>query len=247
MASRFTKALSVLEADAAVDGVYDAVRVRFDTEEMRVWWENKWASSGSPLARMYTFSEAPAPEELLAAFCGRGSAQGAFHTNGITARRAFFERVGLFPPELRMSQDTAMWLKMAAVGRLAAGSLEEPVAVHRLHGENRMFRDEALNQRYELQARSHVFEWAIEQRLGREALRLLVEPHLHYERERRAAERRRKRFALRDLPWLIALGARAPAVAGNAYYWRYVAESVYIPLDVAALSKAKRLLLRRRS
>ena len=238
---RFTKALEILEGDTTVDGVYGAVEIRFDTEEMRRWWEERGQAS------MYTYAAPPAPEDVFATLCGRGPVKGCFHTNGITVRRSLFEQTGLFVPELRMAQDVAMWLKMAAVGRLVAGALDAPIAVQRLHGENRIYRDAEINKLYDLQARSHVFLWALENGLGTNVTKYLVERHLIYQHQVRTTDRTHKRFRLADLPWLIRLAARVPIAITNAYFWHYVLESMHCPLDVTTIRRMKRFVLRQSS
>lgn len=220
---RFVRALHILKSDPSVDGVYEAVGTQFDTEEMKVWWENERGKGA-----MTTLSEAVPPGELLATLCGQGRAKGWICTPGLTVRRQLFDRTGLFVPELRMSQDTAMWLKMAAVGRLEAGSLDTPVAMRRLHGNNRIFKNRGREHKaYDVQARTHVYEWAVEKELGPEILNPLFSRHLGGVRKLRVGGRRRQRLGLRDLPWLLKVGLRQTGAWRSPKYRKYFAEATY--------------------
>lgn len=141
--------------------------MQFETAAMSRWWEEH-RSEGA----LTTLSERVAPENLFEALVGGRS--GCFHTNGITVRRSFFERCGLFPPELRMCQDTALWLKMALVGRLAPGVLDRPVAMRRMHGENRIVKDRQKHAAYSYRMYRWLLRWAEERGIEEGRRRLIL-------------------------------------------------------------------------
>jgi glycosyltransferase involved in cell wall biosynthesis len=123
---RFQTDIALLEADPTLDGVHGAVASVFE--------EGHAPMPGGD--RGLTALSAPVePGVLFGALAGGGAGQ--CHTAGVTVRRELFERTGLFDENLPLAQDSAMWLKMAAVGRLASGSIREPVAVRRRHAANR--------------------------------------------------------------------------------------------------------------
>ena len=113
---RFRTARRLLENDSQVDGVYEAVRNFCDTPETQQWWR----TSGEP--DLYTFVEGVAPECLFEAML-QGK-MGYFCTDGLTIRKRLLNKTGGFDTHLRWAEDTALWLKMAAVGRLVGGGLE---------------------------------------------------------------------------------------------------------------------------
>ena len=79
------------------------------------------------------------PEELpFVLLQNHPTVSGEFQTDTITVRRPFFEKVGFFHEGLRLQQDTHMWKRMSAIGRLAAGNITKPVVIRRVHPENRM-------------------------------------------------------------------------------------------------------------
>lgn len=212
---RFQPAREIFNNHPEIDGVYDAVGVQFDDEGARCWWQSKGGEELTTVRRHV------APEELLSVLV-RGT-DGYFHTDGIVVRRRLIELVGEFDPHLRMCQDTAMWTKMAALGRLAGGALDRPVAVRRLHAENRIFRDQADHIRYGLQMFETLHRWAVDNGLDRSTQRLLLEGVL---RNRVAVQAHKYKAQ----PWRRALaccrelgrfGLRHPWIAGNSVFYRY--------------------------
>lgn len=230
---RFDRAVPILESNPAVDGVYEAVGTRFETGEMQAWWEGERG-----FGALTGLSEAVPPDELLATLCGKGRAKGWIGTLGVTVRRSLFDRTGLFMPELRMGEDTAMWMKMAAVGRLEAASLDSPVAVRRLHGENSIFKNQGRV--HTLRARSHVFEWALEQGLKAEILQALWHHHFAFQRNQRIADRRLRRLGLRDLPWLVGIASEVPIARSHPKYWQCVREALYLASAKTAVKRGLR-------
>lgn len=215
--NRFECAVALLESDPAIDGVYDAVGTQFDNEEMRTWW------SETRPGDLTTLSGPVLPKELLSTLCGFGPESGWFHTNGITVRRSLLSKAGPFNPELRMSQDFAMWLKMASVGSLLPGSLTAPVAVRRLHGQNRIFLNRGEeHEMYNSLATYHVLEWASEAGLGPQVLEPLLGKHLRSMRREHISGRQSKRLGVQDLPDVLRLGMRIPYAFRDRRYLRYL-------------------------
>ena len=127
--NRFQKAREIFEQDDTVEGVYEAIGTKFENEEVK----KEWLKSGRPY--ITTVSRRVDPEDLLEKLIMFN--YGHFHGDGLVVRRTIFDKAGLFQEDLRVSQDTHMYLKMAAVGRLRPGDLEEPVALRRVHSDNR--------------------------------------------------------------------------------------------------------------
>ena len=130
---RFSVARQVFEKYPGAEGVYGATIVLFESELA----EHIWKSSPSNRLNdgLITVKERLQPEALFTALVVGG--MGYFHANGIVVKRSLFDRAGFFDLSLSLHQDTAMWIKMAAVGCLYAGQIEEPVAVKRFYGTNR--------------------------------------------------------------------------------------------------------------
>lgn len=113
-----------------IDGVYEAVGTHFQDEAAKERWFSKRDTT------LTTVREVVPPERLFEFLLTRNI--GWFHTDGITVRKNLFERTGWFDEHLELRQDTAMWLKMAAVGKLIPGKLKQPVSIRRVHSENRV-------------------------------------------------------------------------------------------------------------
>lgn len=122
-----------LMLDPAVDGVYGAIDHYFESETLRA----QWLAQERP--EITTVSHYVRPEELIDVlmWC-HPTVKGDFSTIALTVRRDFFWRVGGFYEPLRLQQDTHLWKRMAALGRLEAGSISVPVATACIHAENRM-------------------------------------------------------------------------------------------------------------
>ena len=134
LADRFKNTVEIFKNNPGIDGVYEAVGTYFESEESKEKWFRRRSET------ITTITKKVEPENLLRTLTeGR---YGYFCTDGITVRRKLFETTGLFDIELRLAQDTAMFYKMAAFGRLIGGTIDKPVAIRRVHSENRIMRSE---------------------------------------------------------------------------------------------------------
>jgi glycosyltransferase involved in cell wall biosynthesis len=132
---RFEVDQQVLTSDASIDGVYNALGNFYESPAMR----ELWISQGRP--ELLTLSAPVPPEELAQVLLhGHPTVTGEFSTDTITLRKRVFETTGYFHPELRLQQDTHMWKRLSVACRLAAGNLTTPVAIRRVHPQNRMTR-----------------------------------------------------------------------------------------------------------
>lgn len=133
--NRFDADAQILLADPEVDGVYNALGTFYESDLLR----DQWLSQGRP--ELLTVS-APVPSDDLikVLFWCHPTVHGEFSTITVTVRRAFLDRIGGFHPGLRLQQDTHLWKRMAAAGRLVAGNIDTPVACRTVHSANRMTR-----------------------------------------------------------------------------------------------------------
>jgi glycosyltransferase involved in cell wall biosynthesis len=161
---RFDVDVPMMEADPDIDGVYGAVMRSREDGHVPVLRDND---------DMKTVTEPIPPDELFDALLVRD--RGSFHTAGITARRDLFDRSGLFPEDLPLAQDMALWLRMAATGSLVAGCIAEPIAVYRRHAANRATRFNPYWRKGVRRYLSSSLRWAKEHRLDAAKIRLLRE------------------------------------------------------------------------
>ena len=103
-------------------------------------------------------------------------------------RKSVLQDLGGFDPALRMCQDMHMWLRPALRNKLYPGSLDKPVAIRRVHGENRIIRDAEAHRDYHLMMWRSLLDWGtpavLSEERRQELCRILI-------REQRALNQRR--------------------------------------------------------
>lgn len=123
---RFTTASRVFEADPQCDAVCEAIGFYFENEDARPEYRAKEV-------RMHTMPKAFDPDDLLELLVEN---KGWFHVNGIVSKRSLFDRIGPIDEHYGAGEDSAMEYRMAACGRLVAGSVDKPVGVRRMHQQS---------------------------------------------------------------------------------------------------------------
>jgi glycosyltransferase involved in cell wall biosynthesis len=210
LANRFRAARTAFENDPLADGVYDAVGTDYANSLAEQWYRTLERDD------LTTITETVRPEALFEAILAGD--KGFFHTSGITVRRNLVDRTGLFETSLALGEDTAMWLKMAAVGRLVSGSLTDPVSMRRVHGENTMRRwaDRYRNERVAMA--EALLAWGRDALLPARRIRLLEDLLLRFELE---AIDRSQPYLTRKARELACLGRFAmhhPQTIRSRYY-----------------------------
>ena len=152
MPNRFEKEEEIFSNAETVDGVYGYTKGIFENEYVKEKYLSRHTADD-------TFAEEVPPDELLNALLFGG--KGRFHTNAITLRKDAFKKAGYFDPELKLTQDTECWVRLAAKCTLVAGNIATPIAVRIVHDNNRIHNnDDALN-KYAKKAYSKLFFWAV--------------------------------------------------------------------------------------
>lgn len=145
---RFSVAKQLFQTDPQVEGVYEAIGVHFENEAL----ERRWRAGNRKM--MTTMKERVPPDRLFEAQDPMGTF-GYCTTGGWVVKRSIFDKTGLFDECLRLHQDTAMLVKLAAVGRMVAGRLDEPVAMRRVHDNNRITAPRSFYENY----RNRILMW----------------------------------------------------------------------------------------
>jgi glycosyltransferase involved in cell wall biosynthesis len=133
--NRFLKDKEILLSEPLIDGVYNALGIHYYTENgKRIFFE-----AGYKYQEFYTLSADVPPEELFfVLFNMHPTCKGEFHGDTITVRMSIFDKVGVFPTNLKLQEDTHLWRRMAAKCKLAAGNISEAVATRGVHDHNTM-------------------------------------------------------------------------------------------------------------
>jgi glycosyltransferase involved in cell wall biosynthesis len=133
--NRFVRDREILSTDPSVDGVYGGTGIEYEDVAAR----ERFHAAGFAYQEFTTLSGAVPSEDLFAVlFHQHPTVKGEFHTDAITIRKSLLDRVGGFHPDLRLQQDIHLWRRLAAVGRIEAGNINEPVAIRGVHSRNRM-------------------------------------------------------------------------------------------------------------
>lgn len=61
---------------------------------------------------------------------------GYFHTNAVTIRKSFLEKVGYFDQSCWPHEDSELWIRMAALGRIEAIVDSRPLSGYSVHEHN---------------------------------------------------------------------------------------------------------------
>lgn len=126
---RFAVDVEKLRADTTLDGAYDALGLDL-TDDKDGWWKKAGNYGG-----LVTMSRDYPPEALFGHMNPVGI-DGSFSTDTILVNKRIFTKTGCKFSSLKFGEDTLLWMQMAAVGRLAAGSIAKPVAMRRVHSSN---------------------------------------------------------------------------------------------------------------
>lgn len=150
---RFKITRDIFQFHKDADGVYEAIGAVFENNELKENWKFK----GNKL--LTTVNKEVKPDKLFEFLVFSGG--GHFSLDGLTIKKEIFKKTGLFEKKLLMSQDTHMCLKMALVGKLLPGEIKSPVAMRRVHRNNRITnvkKDELRKYRYLLW--ELLFDWS---------------------------------------------------------------------------------------
>jgi len=157
--NRFTNIVRIFEEDSTVDGVYGAVGAEFDNEEAR---HRYFQTHHNEVA---TIDEKITPEELFH-YLVLGKA-GHIHLDGLVVRKDGLLRAGLFP-SLRLHQDMVLTVKLAAMLKLVAGDIHDPVAIRRVHLGNRITDPKINFSATRFNASKYLLRWSQEVNLPKE-------------------------------------------------------------------------------
>ncbi len=149
---RFSHAHEILQNCPWADGIYDAVGVFFETDAL----ETRWMESKQPI--LTTMTRVIAPEVLFEETAPVGNS-GYWHLDGWLVRKSLLKNVGLFDEHLWLHQDTALCLKAAAIGKLVPGNIQTPVAMRRVHENNRITAERPVAMAYDVRCSMWATLW----------------------------------------------------------------------------------------
>ena len=114
---RFDKEIELLNIQKDFDGVYGAI---------------EWIDNGK--SKLYTITEEIKPSELFKALLWQD--KGLFHTNAITIKKELLDNIGYFDEKMYVAEDTELWYRIAAFGKIYTGNIKTPISKRIIHGNN---------------------------------------------------------------------------------------------------------------
>jgi glycosyltransferase involved in cell wall biosynthesis len=150
---RFSVAKELLKGDPNLDGVYEPIAIYLEDEA----GTQRWHAAGKPTPDLYMTTRRVSPEDLFEALVMGGS--GNFHLNGLVIKRSVYEKAGMQDENLIIHQDAAFMIKAAAVAKLTPGRMDQPVAMRRVHAQNRISAPRSKSSIYKLRIKYRHSLW----------------------------------------------------------------------------------------
>lgn len=139
---RFETAKEVFANDPECGGVYEAIGT-FIQDQVAM---ERWKDSKEMQSNLITMTEAVPPEELLEKLVLRTA--GYFSPNGLVIKQSLLEMTGFMDESLKLHQDNDFMYRCAGVAKLLPGRLDEPVAIRRVHSQNRITSPRSQKQKF---------------------------------------------------------------------------------------------------
>lgn len=208
---RFVKAKELFNKYPHIDGVYEAIGKFFEdkkAEEIR----------GKNKLKLTTLTKKVKPEDLFESLLIKNV--GHIHTSGITVKKTIFAKTGFFDENLMISEDTAMWFKMAAVAKLISGDLIKPVSMQRLRSESLSSSTEKVRNSMPLLWKT-LWHWGYQNNLDSRKLDLLfyrhVDDYLQLVKNQNIIKRK-----IYTIQLMTKLFFQYPKIVRNQSFWLYI-------------------------
>lgn len=166
--NRFEEAVSIFSKNATIDAVYEAVENVFSNNEARIKYiktrpERYKTGKFKEKLTLYTMDYKVSSENLFEVLM-RGDS-GFFHFNGLLVKKDLIEKIGGLDESLKLAQDTDLFFKMAMIGNIEPGSIDNPVAARFIHESNRAFNDKKKITYFRLKKFHGLAKWAKSKRV----------------------------------------------------------------------------------
>ena len=153
--NRFKTEKKIFIKQPDVDGVYGCLQNVFENDVSRDLFYK------TETDEIHGMSESVPPEKLFKALISFG--YGRVCLQVVTVKKDAMVSVGLFNENLRWSEDTELWLKLAIKKKLVGGDLKNPGCIRWVHENNSIHQHEkALQQR--LQMYQSLLQWTVQQK-----------------------------------------------------------------------------------
>ena len=213
---RFAVTKAVAEKDASIEAIYEAIGFYFENDIAK----QRWMNSNQAMSDLMTITKEIEPENFFREYMS--NKVGFFSSDGLTLKRSVFDKTGFFDEHLRLHQDSAMNIKLAASAKMAAGSIDKPVAMMRVHGTNRTSAPRSKNQTYKNKMLCWDTAWAwsrlnLDQEKEQVVLDFLLKQTINLPRINILSSR-----ALQKRVQLLIRLFENPALFREPLFWRYL-------------------------
>ncbi|WP_158859875.1 glycosyltransferase family 2 protein [Lunatibacter salilacus] len=174
MPDRFEFTKKRFSEDPSIEALYEPVGTFFESEEAQLAF-CKWRRLSIEASEKYItypkieYSGIPFFHAILE------GKNGTPHINGITIKKEVLIGEYIFDKNLKLHQDSAFWIKIASRGRFYPGGHRNPVAIRRVHEENRIqnrnFHSVLLKDQY-------IYNWAKQADLDQKARNLIIRNYI---------------------------------------------------------------------
>lgn len=219
---RFQQAERVFEEFENTKGVYEAVSTYFDNTET----EASWRAAGRPL--FTSIQQGISPDDLFENQAPVGRL-GHCHLNGLVVRSEVFEKTGLFDPQVPLHEDSAFFMKLAAYNCLRPGNITEPVAMRRVHFDNRISSTRTCEE-----------DWEKRRKMWLSVLRWMLQTKPDRYRERSA-------LVISKLLWQLQLGSSESAHTKFRRYFDILRDYPALMFHPQFMKTAIKLIIRKKN
>lgn len=199
--------------DPTIEGVFNAVGTVFLTEKGKAEFQAKFKNT-----ELTTVKKPAEGKDVFYGLLGLNNDFGTFfHLNGLTVRTKSIRKNHLkFNENLRVHQDSDFIIKLSYHCLLKSGNISEPVAIRRVHDDNRITKiklySEVYNQRQSLLWNS-VCKWSQGKEIRKEYLE-------HISLKRKSFELSLKK-GLPKIPAIISAIIQNPKILKTKYRFQF--------------------------
>jgi len=142
LSGRFSASNAIFKSNPSCGGVYEAIGIHIESEDAL----RRWKDSGKPKQKLFTISKKLDPEVLASELIS--GKHGSFHLDGLVIRKDILKKSGYMNETLKLHQDSEFNIRLAIITKLLAGRIQEPVALRRIHENNRISAPRSKGQEY---------------------------------------------------------------------------------------------------
>jgi glycosyltransferase involved in cell wall biosynthesis len=176
--NRFSETEEIFRSDDSVDGVYAPIGTFFTEENLKLFGK---ATSKQKGDQYITFFKKPIePKRLFVELLTMR--HGTFSTDGLVIKRKLLEKTGMFNENLKLHQDSELWVRCAYFGKLVGTVDPAPVAMRGVHQANRV---NASNFKSRSLYFSALYEFFRNRKLTPEERKELERKYIHYHPKRK--------------------------------------------------------------